>query len=105
MTRAQGLLAATLARLDLPILILLGDQPGVMLDAALAERDPSWHLARIEFAGGSLWIRDTGLAPGRRVRVGDSLLLARVTRRAVAELAIAPGQAVWVQVKSVALLD
>lgn len=146
--RAQGPLAATLARLDLPI--ALGDQPGVVLDAVLAERDPAWHLARIEFAGGSLWTRDTGLAPGRRLRVrvlardvslarqrsegssiqnqlpgtidalaedehpglalvrlrvGDSLLLARLTRRAVAELAIAPGQEVWAQVKSVALLD
>lgn len=38
-----------------------------------------------------------------RVRIGDTALLARVTARAVAELALQPGDAVWVQVKSVAL--
>lgn len=38
-----------------------------------------------------------------RVRIGDTALLARVTARAVADLALQPGDAVWVQVKSVAL--
>lgn len=40
-----------------------------------------------------------------RLRVGRSVLLARLTKRAVAELEVAPGQEVWVQVKSVALLQ
>ncbi len=40
-----------------------------------------------------------------RVRVGDSPLIARLTRRAIAELAIAPGERVWVQVKSAAIMD
>ena len=40
-----------------------------------------------------------------RVRVGGSVLIARLTRRAAAELAIAPGQEVLVQVKSVALME
>jgi molybdate transport system ATP-binding protein len=40
-----------------------------------------------------------------RLRVGRSLLLARLTKRAVCELEVAPGQEVWVQVKSVALLE
>jgi molybdate transport system ATP-binding protein len=35
---------------------------------------------------------------------GESLLLARVTTRAVAALALAPGKAVWAQVKSAALV-
>jgi molybdate transport system ATP-binding protein len=38
-----------------------------------------------------------------RVRIGDTALLARVTARAVADLALKPGDAVWVQIKSVAL--
>lgn len=38
-----------------------------------------------------------------RVRVGASALLARVTHRALAELALRDGDAAWVQVKSVAL--
>ncbi len=40
-----------------------------------------------------------------RVRIGGSALIARLTRRAAAELAIAPGQEVLVQVKSVALME
>lgn len=40
-----------------------------------------------------------------RLRVGRSLLVARLTKRAVAELEVTPGQDVWVQVKSVALLE
>jgi len=40
-----------------------------------------------------------------RVRAGGSALLARVTRRSAQALALAPGQAVWAMVKSVALLD
>ena len=64
---AQGPLAETLARVDLPI--RLGDDTGVVIEATLAERDEHWQLARVEFTGGSLWLPDPGLPPGRRVRV------------------------------------
>ncbi|HEX6733402.1 MAG TPA: TOBE domain-containing protein, partial [Azonexus sp.] len=40
-----------------------------------------------------------------RVAVGESRLLARLTRRSAAQLGIAPGLAVRVQVKSVALME
>lgn len=40
-----------------------------------------------------------------RVQVGASLLLARLTRRSAAQLGIAPGMPVRVQVKSVALME
>ena len=40
-----------------------------------------------------------------RLRLGDTLLLARVTRRAAAQLDLAPGRPVFAQIKSVALLD
>ena len=39
-----------------------------------------------------------------RLVVGDTVLLARITERSRRELAIAPGGAVWAQVKAVALL-
>jgi molybdate transport system ATP-binding protein len=45
-------------------------------------------------------------APGSvivRVLIGETPLLARITTRAVADLALKPGDSVWVQVKSVAL--
>ena len=40
-----------------------------------------------------------------QVRVGAALLLARLTRRSAEQLGVAPGQRLWVQVKSVALLE
>lgn len=39
-----------------------------------------------------------------RLQIGDSPILARVTRRSACALDLKPGQAVWVQVKSVALI-
>ena len=144
---AQGPLAETLARVDLPI--KLGEDTGVVLDATVVERDTAWHLARVDFAGGSLWVRDAGLPTGHRVRIrilardvsltlerpqhtsilnllpgsiaaiADDIdpalatvrvelegtpVLARVTRRSVAVLGLAPGLAVWVQIKAVALI-
>ena len=64
---AQGPLAETLARIDLPI--RLGEDAGAVFAATVAERDAEWHLARVEFDGGELWVRDSGVAVGRRVRV------------------------------------
>jgi len=64
---ASGPLTDTLARLDLPI--HLGEDAGVVLEAVVAERDASWHLARVEFSGGSLWVRDGGHPLGQVVRV------------------------------------
>lgn len=49
--------------------VVLGDDAGALLDATVAERDTRWQLTRVDFAGGSLWLRDSGHAIGRRVRV------------------------------------
>jgi molybdate transport system ATP-binding protein len=144
---AAGPLAETLARTDLPI--RLGEDAGVVLDAIVAAHDPQWHLARVDFPGGGLWVRDKGIPLGRHVRVrilardvslalekieGTSIvnslpaqvaalggdahpalclvrldcggvpLLARLTQRSAATLALAPGMHVWVQIKAVALI-
>jgi molybdate transport system ATP-binding protein len=64
---ASGSLGETLARIDLPI--RLGEDAGVVLECAVAERDADWHLARIVFPGGHLWVRDSGVPIGQRVRV------------------------------------
>jgi molybdate transport system ATP-binding protein len=64
---ADGPLAETLARIDLPI--RLGEDAGVVLEGTIAERDAEWHLARVDFGGGSLWVRDVGATIGRRVRL------------------------------------
>ena len=143
---ASGELADTLSRLDLPV--KLGQEAGVVIESVVGSIESQWHLTRMDFDGGSVWIRDPGLAlgakarvrilasdvslareqPGKssiqnvlqgqidamrddehhglvlvRVKVGDTALLARVTKRAVSELALMPGDTVWTQVKSVAL--
>lgn len=144
---ANGPLADTLSRLDLPI--KFGDDTGVVLECTVGEIDIDWHLARVDFSGGSLWLRDQGIPVGQhvrvrvfardvslaenpgitsiqnvlsgrvdavgddehpglmlaRVRIGDSILLARVTRRAAATLGIQQDLEIWVQVKSVALVE
>ncbi|MBK6998450.1 MAG: molybdenum ABC transporter ATP-binding protein [Rhodoferax sp.] len=147
---SSGPLGETLTRLDLPI--RLGEDAGAILEGVVGEVDQHWHLARVDFAGGSLWARDHGLPVGHHVRVrvlardvslaqepgtssiqnvlrgevdaigdddhpglalvrmrigpsGPSVLLARLTRRAMAALGVVTGKVLWVQVKSVALLE
>ncbi|MBT9539459.1 molybdenum ABC transporter ATP-binding protein [Thiobacillus sp.] len=144
---ASGPLGETLARLDLPI--RLGEDAGVVLEGTIAELDAEWHLARVDFAGGSLWVRDSGVPLGQHVRVrilardisiarvaqsdssilnvlpttieqltddthpalalvrlnaGGVPLVARITRRSAARLALCPGLNVWAQIKAVALV-
>lgn len=142
----SGDLAETLSRLDLPV--RLGDEPGVVIESLVGSVEPQWHLARLDFDGGSVWIRDPGVSVGKRARLrilasdvslareqpgkssiqnvlqgqidgirldeqpglalvrismGGTALLARITQRAVADLALQVGDTVWAQVKSVAL--
>lgn len=40
-----------------------------------------------------------------RLRIGEEVLLARITRRSAEQLALAPGMALYAQIKSVALMD
>jgi len=146
--KACGPVAAVLAGLARPV--MLGDDAGALLTASIEARDERWHLVQLKFNGGNLWVRDTGLPLGRRVRVrvlardvsialdkpshtsiqnllpcvvqaigpdthasqsliqllcGQSVLLARVTSRAVDELQLQPGMQAWAQVKSVALVE
>ena len=145
---ASGPVASVLAGTAAPL--LLGDDAGAVLDGTVGERDPRWHLARVDFSGGSLWLRDSGAEIGRRVRLrvlardvslateepratsiqnllpgvvraiaadshpsqalvqlacGESVLLSRITARAVHVLGLQPGMPVWLQVKSVALVE
>ncbi|MES2000254.1 MAG: molybdenum ABC transporter ATP-binding protein [Pseudomonadota bacterium] len=145
--RASGALTETLARLDLPL--RLDDDAGVVLEGLVTELDADWHLARVSFAGGKLWVRDSGVPLNHRVRirilardvslalaphdvtsilnvlpavvtqlgddthpaltlvrldVGGTPLLARLTRRSAAVLGLHPGQAIWAQIKTVALI-
>lgn len=64
---ANGPLAETLSRVDLPI--RLGEDAGTVLEARIGAIDPYWFLVRVDFAGGSLWTRDKGLSLDSKVRV------------------------------------
>lgn len=146
--RTHGPLAETLSRLDLSV--RLDDEAGVILEATVGEVAQDWHLARVDFEGGSLWTRYLGTPLGKRVRVrilardvslarerpaqvsiqnllrgqvdaiagdghpglllvrmqvGSARLIARLTKRAAAELAVSEGEDLWVQVKTVALME
>ena len=150
---AAGPLTELLARPD-----LLGlpwsrsDEVGVVISARVLAHDTAYGLSHIGFAGGTLWLGQTGAAPGDRVRarvlardvsvarqapaqtsvlnvlptvlqaivperstvllrlalVGDGVdtthLLARITRRSCDALALQVGDALFAQIKGVALM-
>ncbi len=64
---AQGPLTETLARVDLPL--RLGEDVGVVFSGQVIERNAEWHLARIAFAGGEIWVRDGGASVGQTIRL------------------------------------
>lgn len=147
--QAAGPLAEVLAGIDLPI--RLDEEVSVIIPARVGAIDTTWHLARLEFSGGGLWIRNESLTLGQnkrlrimardvslltepaianssiqnvlaatvdkigkdnhpgmalvRVRVGDTPVIASITLRALNALGIHVGQALWVQVKTAALLN
>lgn len=144
---AAGPVADVLSQIETPV--VLGEDVGALLEGTVERRDARWHLGRVNFVGGSLWLRDSGLSLGQCVRLrvlardvsittlepkqtsiqnllpcvvksmvadahpsqvlvqlacGQSILLARITARAVMELELQPEKLVWAQVKSVALV-
>ncbi|MDJ0931311.1 molybdenum ABC transporter ATP-binding protein [Breoghania sp.] len=64
---ATGPLTETQARIDLAA--NGKEDTGVAIEAVVVERDPDWHLMRVAFPGGALWIRDHEQAVGHRVRM------------------------------------
>jgi molybdate transport system ATP-binding protein len=68
--RVQGVgpFAEVLARTDLSL--SQGDEGGVALDAIVGEHDEAYHLSRVVFPGGGIWVRDATKDPvGRHVRI------------------------------------
>lgn len=107
-----------LARLDFPDGCLWCRDPGLAVghrvrvrifarDVSVAKERPGESSIQNVFCGRVVSIGEDehpGLALVG-VRTGQSKLLARLTRRAVAQLNLEVGQEIWVQVKSVALLE
>lgn len=88
---SAGALTETLARIDLPI--RLGEDVGVVLNGHVDTVDAHWQLCRVAFAGGSLWTRDHGIAPGKPVRV-------RVLAR---DVSLALGESVRTSIQNILL--
>jgi len=64
---SSGPVNLVLSQLDLAL--NRGEDAGVIMNASIAERDEHFHLARADFAGGSLWARDMGKPCGTSVRL------------------------------------
>jgi len=63
---ASGALGETLARLDLPTAHL--DDAGAVIEAAVSQQDETYHLTRLDFPGGFLWVGKVDQPFGTRVR-------------------------------------
>lgn len=63
---ASGSLHETLARLDLPTAHF--DDAGAVIEAAVAQQDETYHLTRVDFSGGHLWVGKVEQPFGMRVR-------------------------------------
>jgi molybdate transport system ATP-binding protein len=145
--KAQGPVNQVLTQVMNPVVV--GEDAGALIAGHIGAVDAQWHLSRVDFEGGFVWIRDEGLAVGKAVRIrilardvslatsepqntsiqnqlrgsiqsitpdphpsqvmvvlkcGAEEVLARVTQRAVNELALKLGMPVWAQVKTVALV-
>ena len=145
--KAQGPVGTVLTQVINPVVV--GEDAGALIEGCIGAVDTQWHLSRVDFEGGCVWMRDAGLTVGKAVRIrilardvslattepqntsiqnqlrghiqsitpdvhpsqvmvvlkcGAEEVLARVTKRAVDELALQVGQPVWAQVKSVALV-
>jgi molybdate transport system ATP-binding protein len=49
--------------------VIVGDEDGVVVSATVVEHDFRWHLAKVDFVGGSLWVRDGAMNLGQTVRL------------------------------------
>ncbi|MDA0790444.1 MAG: molybdenum ABC transporter ATP-binding protein [Proteobacteria bacterium] len=63
----QGQATEVFSRIDLQS--GFGEETGVVLQGRIVERDQRWHLARVAFAGGGLWVRDSGDPTDEAVRI------------------------------------
>jgi len=63
---AAGELHATMARLDLPTAFT--EDAGVVIDGTVAAHDDHYHLTRLDFPGGAVWVQRQAVALGRRLR-------------------------------------
>jgi molybdate transport system ATP-binding protein len=65
--QTHGPVAEVLTQAKLPV--LMGEDVGALLTGMVLAIDTQWHLAQVGFAGGALWVSDSGLIVGQTVRL------------------------------------
>jgi len=63
----SGPLAETMARLDLPT--AADEEAAVVIEVVVGARDERYHLTRLDFPGGEIWVTRQDLPVGQRTRV------------------------------------
>ena len=78
--KAQGSVSAVLTQVVNPVVV--GEDAGALIEGCIGAVDAQWHLSRVDFDGGCIWMRDAGLPVGKAVRIR---ILARDVSLATAE--------------------
>jgi len=78
--KAQGSVSAVLTQVVNPVVV--GEDAGALIAGCIGAVDAQWHLSRVDFDGGCIWMRDAGLPIGKAVRIR---ILARDVSLATAE--------------------
>ncbi|MFM1950289.1 MAG: Sulfate/thiosulfate import ATP-binding protein CysA [Pseudomonadota bacterium] len=65
--KAQGPVSAVLTQVVNPVVV--GEDAGALIAGHIGQVDKQWHLSRIDFEGGCVWMRDAGLPVGKAVRI------------------------------------
>ena len=64
---AQGPVSTVLTQVVNPVVV--GEDAGALIAGHIAAVAATWHLSRVDFEGGCVWIRDAGLPVGKAVRI------------------------------------
>jgi len=78
--KAQGSVSAVLTQVVNPVVV--GEDAGALIAGCIGAVDAQWHLSRVDFNGGCIWMRDAGLPVGKAVRIR---ILARDVSLAISE--------------------
>jgi len=65
--KAQGSVSAVLTQVVNPVVV--GEDAGALIAGCIGAVDTQWHLSRVDFDGGCIWMRDAGLPVGKAVRI------------------------------------
>ena len=65
--KAQGSVSAVLTQVVNPVVV--GEDAGALIEGCIGAVDAQWHLSRVDFDGGCIWMRDAGLPVGKAVRI------------------------------------